>query len=241
MDLKLSPYACLSTGNQIGMIEIVLNAFTLAKIHKKFGGGAKGAFSSQSLYTYLVEQNKEPKQLDTAIKNFTLSCAGYCVATFVLGIGDRHSDNIMLKENGQLFHIDFGHFLGNFKSKFGIKRERVPFVLTRDFLYIISRGREHTEPAAIPHMTAFRNLCERAYLILRLKASLFINLLSMMLSTGIPELRSIEDIAYMREALCLDSTESVARNFFRSKFGEAIGNSITVSINWYLHGIARKS
>ena len=241
LDLKLSPYACLSTGNQIGMIEIVLNAFTLAKIHKKFGGGAKGAFSSQSLYTYLVEQNKEPKQLDTAIKNFTLSCAGYCVATFVLGIGDRHSDNIMLKENGQLFHIDFGHFLGNFKSKFGIKRERVPFVLTRDFLYIISRGREHTEPAAIPHMTAFRNLCERAYLILRLKASLFINLLSMMLSTGIPELRSIEDIAYMREALCLDSTESVARNFFRSKFGEAIGNSITVSINWYLHGIARKS
>ena len=241
LDLKLSPYGCLSTGNQIGMIEIVLNAFTLAKIHKKFGGGAKGAFSSQSLYTYLVEQNKEPKQLDNAIKNFTLSCAGYCVATFVLGIGDRHSDNIMLKENGQLFHIDFGHFLGNFKSKFGIKRERVPFVLTRDFLYIISRGREHSEPAAIPHMTAFRNLCERAYLILRQRASLFINLLSMMLSTGIPELRSIEDIAYMREALCLDNNESVARNFFRSKFGEAIGNSITVSINWYLHGIARKS
>ncbi|KAI6655886.1 Phosphatidylinositol 4,5-bisphosphate 3-kinase catalytic subunit alpha isoform-like [Oopsacas minuta] len=241
LDLRLSPYGCLSTGNQIGMIEIVLNSYTLAKIHKKYGGGAKGAFSSQSLYNYLVDANKDSKQIDNAIKNFTLSCAGYCVATFVLGIGDRHSDNIMMKENGQLFHIDFGHFLGNFKSKFGIKRERVPFVLTRDFLYIICRGREHTDAVAIPHMTGFRNLCERGYLILRQNASLFINLLSMMLSTGIPELRSIEDIAYMRDALCLDESESTARDFFRAKFAEAINNSITVSINWYIHGIARKS
>lgn len=40
----------------------------------------------------------------------------------------------------QLFHIDFGHFLGNFKSKFGFKRERVPFVLTPHFHYVITKG-----------------------------------------------------------------------------------------------------
>lgn len=40
----------------------------------------------------------------------------------------------------QLFHIDFGHFLDHKKKKFGYKRERVPFVLTQDFLIVISKG-----------------------------------------------------------------------------------------------------
>lgn len=39
-----------------------------------------------------------------------------------------------------MFHIDFGHFLGHYKKKLGIARERVPFILTDEILMIINHG-----------------------------------------------------------------------------------------------------
>ena len=82
------------------MIEVVLSSSTIAKIQKK--KGARGAFDKKLLLQWLKEKNQDACSLDKAIENFTYSCAGSCVATYVLGIGDRHSDNIMLKENGQV-------------------------------------------------------------------------------------------------------------------------------------------
>lgn len=109
------------------------------------------------------------------------------MATFILGIGDRNPDNIMVNEDGNIFHIDFGHFLGHFKKKFGINRERVPFVLTEDFLYVISKGVEN--PTKSKDFQLFQELCGRAYLALRRHSNLLITLFMMMLPTGIPELQ----------------------------------------------------
>ena len=43
----------------------------------------------------------QPEVMDTYVK----SCAGYCVITYLLGVGDRHLDNLLLTQNGKLFHI----------------------------------------------------------------------------------------------------------------------------------------
>ncbi|CAL8396406.1 unnamed protein product [Boreogadus saida] len=136
---RMLPYGCLSLGDCVGLIEVVRNSHTIMQIQCK--GGLKGAlqFNSNTLHQWLRDKNRG-ETYDLALDLFTRSCAGYCVATFILGIGDGHNSNIMVKDDGQLFHIDFGHFLDHKKKKFGYKRERVPFVLTQDFLIVISKG-----------------------------------------------------------------------------------------------------
>lgn len=56
---------------------------------------------------WLKDHNTTEESLNKAIEDFTLSCAGYCVATYVLGVADRHSDNIMVKKTGQVFRISY--------------------------------------------------------------------------------------------------------------------------------------
>lgn len=236
LDLRMNPYGCVATGQDVGLIEVVTMSKTIANIQKKYSAiNLKSAFNKDSLYLWLKECNKDAKSFSRALEEFTFSCAGYCVATYVLGIGDRHSDNIMLKETGQLFHIDFGHFLGNFKSKFGIKRERAPFVLTHDFVYVINRGKSTGEH----HFQQFKKVCESAFMILRRRGNLLLTLFMMMLSTGIPELRCVEDIQYLSDTLKLDKSDDEALKHFQQKFNEALKNSWKTSFNWAAHNAAK--
>ena len=106
-----------------------------------------------------MTQNPDPEDLKTALNNFMLSCTGYTVAMYVLGIGDRHNDNIMIKKCGKLFHIDFGHVMGNFKSKFGFRRERSPMLLPSEFVQVIQKGGEK-------QFEIFREHCEEGVLLI---------------------------------------------------------------------------
>ncbi|KAM9443451.1 phosphatidylinositol 4,5-bisphosphate 3-kinase catalytic subunit beta isoform-like isoform 1-T3 [Salvelinus alpinus] len=235
LDLRIVPYGCLATGDRSGLIEVVSSADTIANIQLTSSNvAAAAAFNKDALLNWLKEKNSGDA-LEKAIEEFTLSCAGYCVATYVLGIGDRHSDNIMVRSTGQLFHIDFGHILGNFKSKFGIKRERVPFILTHDFIHVIQQGKTgNTEKFG-----SFRNYCEQAYLILRRNGNLFITLFALMLTAGLPELTSVKDIQYLKDSLALGKTDDEALKHFRQKFDEALRESWTTKVNWMAHNVVK--
>jgi phosphatidylinositol-4,5-bisphosphate 3-kinase len=127
------------------------------------------------------------------------STAGYCVSTYVLGIGDRHNGNIMIKHSGQLFHIDFGHILGNFKSKAGINRERAAFVFTPEMAYIIARKSKNYKKDA--NFKRFVQICVESYQVLREQSRGWVALVRMMLPAGIPELRKLDDINYLSNML----------------------------------------
>ncbi|XP_059475620.1 phosphatidylinositol 4,5-bisphosphate 3-kinase catalytic subunit beta isoform [Neocloeon triangulifer] len=239
LDFRMIPYNCISTESRVGLIEVVLNAETIANIQKEKGMfSATSAFRKGSLLAWLKDHNNTEGQLNKAIEEFTWSCAGYCVATFVLGIADRHSDNIMVKKTGQLFHIDFGHILGHFKEKFGFRRERVPFVLTHDFVHVINKGQAKDKATEFLH---FRSLCEKAFMILRKQGCLILSLFAMMISTGLPELSSEKDLMYLQETLALQKTEEEALEHFRSKFDEALSNSWKTSLNWASHNFAKNN
>uniref|UniRef100_A0A8C1R6R3 phosphatidylinositol-4,5-bisphosphate 3-kinase n=1 Tax=Cyprinus carpio TaxID=7962 RepID=A0A8C1R6R3_CYPCA len=235
LDLRMLPYGCLSTGNKTGLIEVVKNSDTIANIQRNnSNSAATAAFNKDALLNWLKSKNPGDK-LDQAIEEFTLSCAGYCVATYVLGIGDRHSDNIMISETGQLFHIDFGHFLGNFKSKFGINRERVPFILTYDFVHVIQEGRTNNSEK----FERFRECCEQAYKILCRNGTLFVNLFALMKAAGLPELSSSKDIQYLKDSLALGKSEEEALKNFKVKFNEALRESWKTKVNWMMHTFAK--
>ncbi|XP_062872106.1 phosphatidylinositol 4,5-bisphosphate 3-kinase catalytic subunit gamma isoform [Trichomycterus rosablanca] len=233
LDLNLMPYGCISTGYQIGMIEIVRDAVTIAAIQRS-QGGTTGAFKNNALFEWLRGQCTLQEKHYQAMEKFVTSCAGYCVATYVLGIGDRHNDNIMITDQGNLFHIDFGHILGNTKSFLGVSRERVPFVLTPDFLYVM--GRVKGQPSL--YFSRFKDTCIQAYLSLRSQSRLLVTLFSLMLLTGIPELSTSQDMRYLRNALQQDQNEEEARQHFLQQIALCEQKGWTVQANWWIHLMA---
>jgi len=195
----------------------------MIRIRKFLRGGHMSLAECNLMYyswlrDWLAEKNPTPEKMAAAVETFILSCAGYCVATYVLGIGDRHSDNVMVSVNGHFFHIDFGHFLGNIKYKLGVKRERTPFKFTPQFACVIG-GK------GSPGYQKFVSVCCQAYNILRRDGDLFITLFGLMLSTGIPELRSKEDIGYLQLALMRDLDDLAAAERFAAMIDETVHSS----------------
>ncbi|XP_032427547.1 phosphatidylinositol 4,5-bisphosphate 3-kinase catalytic subunit gamma isoform [Xiphophorus hellerii] len=233
LDLNLIPYGCISTGHNIGMIEIVRNAATIAAVQRSHGG-TTAAFRNDALFEWLKSKCPLQEIHYKTVERFVKSCAGYCVATYVLGIGDRHNDNIMITDQGNLFHIDFGHILGNRKHFLGVSRERAPFVLTPDFLYVMGRVKGRNSL----YFQRFRDTCTQAYLLLRSHSRLLVTLFSLMLLTGIPELSAAEDMRYLREALQEDQTEAEAKEHFLQRIAECEHLGWTVQANWWIHMVA---
>ncbi|GAB6033726.1 hypothetical protein CHUAL_013838 [Chamberlinius hualienensis] len=230
LNLQIVTFGCIPTALQQGIVEVVTGAETLGKIQKEHG--LTGPFKDHPIAEWLQKFNTTEQEYIQAVEKFTHSCAGYCVATYILGICDRHNDNIMIKPTGHLFHIDFGKFLGDSETFGGLKRDRVPFVLTSDMAFVINGGDRPSDK-----FQHFVDLCCQAFNIIRKNGNLFLNLFALMVSAGIPGV-TVGAVSYIQKALIPDLSECEAAIAFTRMIEDSLKSWFT-QFNFFIHNLAQ--
>uniref|UniRef100_A0A2H1VGX9 SFRICE_000012 n=1 Tax=Spodoptera frugiperda TaxID=7108 RepID=A0A2H1VGX9_SPOFR len=230
LDLRMVTFQALPTSDKRGMIEIVSEAETLRAIQTEWG--LTGSFKDKPIAEWLAKHNPSELEYQRARDNFTASCAGYSVATYLLGICDRHNDNIMLKTSGHLFHIDFGKFLGDAQMFGNFKRDRAPFVLTHDMVYVINGGDRPTQ-----RFQHFVELCCMAFNVVRAHHDHILDLFALMAMSGVSGVTSAA-VGYVRAALLPDATNAEAAAAFARLIHSSLKSKFT-PINFFLHNLAQ--
>ncbi len=146
LDLKVTAFRVLATSSSAGFVEYV-DSQSVASINSKHG----------SLMKYFASIASDKKPIKTIVSNFSKSCAAYCVMTYVLGVGDRHLDNLLVTDDGRLFHVDFAYLFGRDPKQ---ALPLPPIRLTKEM--VDAMGGPQSEGFA-----QFRELCHTAYLVLR--------------------------------------------------------------------------
>ncbi|RAK75073.1 phosphatidylinositol 3-kinase VPS34 [Aspergillus fijiensis CBS 313.89] len=214
LDLKLTPYRILATNATAGAVQFIPSA-SLSAISAKY----------KSVLAYLKENNPDDTEplgvrketMDTYIK----SCAGYCVITYLLGVGDRHLENLLLTPDGHFFHADFGFILG---------RDPKPFAPMMKLCKEMVEGMGGTTS---PLYLQFKQYCFTAYTTLRKSANLILNLFSLMVDANIPDIRVEPDKAVLKvkERFHLEMTEEEAIRHFEQLIGDSVNAIFGVVID----------
>jgi len=95
-------YKIILLSQSLGIIEFLDDCLTLKNISNK----------NYTLQNYILDNNKDDK-ISTIKERFARSLAISSCLSFILGLGDRHSSNIMISKKGHIIHIDYGYILEN--------------------------------------------------------------------------------------------------------------------------------
>ena len=216
LDLKLTPYRILATSPTAGAVQFI-PSISLAAAWAKHKG---------SILAYLRTNNPDssaefgvrPAAMDTYVK----SCAGYCVITYLLGVGDRHLDNLLLTPDGHFFHIDFGYLLG---------RDPKPFAPAMKLCREMIEGMGG--PSSSLFTKTFKQYCYTAFTTLRKQSNLILNLFALMVDANIQDIRLEPDKAVLkvRERFALGVSEEEAIRGFEAVVSESVGSVGAVVID----------
>ena len=143
-----------------------------------------------TLQNFILDSH-EDEAIGTVRNIFIKSCTSACVLSYMLGVGDRHLENMLVTEKGELVHIDFSYIMGN-----DPKHVKAEMRITSDMLDTLG-GKTSTS------FIAFQELCSDIYKILRTKST-FWYCLFMYLSDASPSIGTLEKPRWKIEEHVLD-------------------------------------
>ena len=107
LNLCLTPYSILAMSPTSGFVEFVDGSMPISSILSTYNGSILQYFQDVA-----PQKGAKYDVRPDVMSSYVRSCAGYCVITYLIGVGDRHLDNILLNKTGHFFHIDFGFIFG---------------------------------------------------------------------------------------------------------------------------------
>lgn len=245
LDLKLSPYRILATSTSAGAVQFV-SSTPLAAIVSSSSNKYKG-----SVLNYLRVHNPDKGQplgvRAEAMDNYVKSCAGYCVITYLLGVGDRHLDNLLIAPTGHFFHADFGYILGRdpkpFAPQMKLSREMVEGMgglpPQGTGIGAAGKGKAPQSNSRYPH---FLQHCFTAYTTLRKSSNLILNLFSLMVDANIPDIRMEPEKAVekVKERFHLElRTDEEVMRMFEGLVEDSMGAVVPRVVDW-THGFVQR-
>ncbi|KAL4681117.1 hypothetical protein H8957_006986 [Semnopithecus entellus] len=205
LDLKLTPYKVLATSTKHGFMQFI-QSVPVAEVLDTEG-------SIQELFRKYAPSENGPNGISAEVMDtYVKSCAGYCVITYILGVGDRHLDNLLLTKTGKLFHIDFGYILGR-----DPKPLPPPMKLNKEM--VEGMGGTQSE-----QYQEFRKQCYTAFLHLRRYSNLILNLFSLMVDANIPDIALEPDktVKKVQDKFRLDLSDEEAVHYMQSLIDESV-------------------
>uniref|UniRef100_A0A5F8HG43 Phosphatidylinositol 3-kinase catalytic subunit type 3 n=1 Tax=Monodelphis domestica TaxID=13616 RepID=A0A5F8HG43_MONDO len=205
LDLKLTPYKVLATSTKHGFMQFI-QSVPVAEVLDTEG-------SIQNFFRRYAPSENGPNGISTEVMDtYVKSCAGYCVITYILGVGDRHLDNLLLTKTGKLFHIDFGYILGR-----DPKPLPPPMKLNKEM--VEGMGGTQSE-----QYQEFRKQCYTAFLHLRRYSNLILNLFSLMVDANIPDIALEPDktVKKVQDKFRLDLSDEEAVHYMQSLIDESV-------------------
>jgi hypothetical protein len=160
LDLPIVTYKVRPCSPGDGFIEMVQNCTSLGRIQ------AEG----RDILTWIIDANEHTTESAMDLRDqFVQSCAAYCILSYLLGIGDRHLDNIMLRTDGSLFHIDYGFVLGQDPKPLKKPEMRITPEMVSAMGGVESKA-----------YARFQKLCSQIYNCLRRHINVFVCLLQLL-------------------------------------------------------------